>query len=171
MTAPMPDSRFRSPPRLRSDVVLAIAALAVQAIAAAFFVIDGIDDAIAQFRQGPDFELMMELLVALALLLSVALATRQLRLSLERSRRQDEALAVARGAIAGLLERRFGEWRLSPAEADVALFALKGATITEIAAMRNAAEGTVRSQLSQVYAKAGVTSQSMLISQFIEELV
>jgi len=32
-------------------------------------------------------------------------------------------------------------------------------------------EGTVRSQLSQVYAKAGVKNQSMLIAQFIDELV
>ena len=153
------------------QIVLSIAALTIQAIAAAYFVFDGIDDAVAQFRQGTDLELVMELLVALALLLSVMLGARQLRRSIEQSHRQAAALAVARGAMADLLNARFSEWKLSPAEAEVALFALKGATIAEIAAMRRAAEGTVRSQLSQVYTKAEVTSQSMLIAQFIEELI
>lgn len=153
------------------QIVLSVAALTIQAIAGAYFVVDGIDDAIAQFRQGPDLALVMELMVALALLLSVLLGVRQLRWSIGQSRRKDAALAVARGAMADLLDTRFSEWKLSPAEAEVALFAIKGATIAEIAAMRRAAEGTVRSQLSQVYAKAEVTSQSMLIAQFIEELI
>lgn len=152
-------------------MLLSIVALTIQAVAAAYFMLDGFGDAVAQFREGPDLELAMELLVALALVLAVGLGARQLKLSLEQSRQHQAALAVARGKTADLLNVRFDEWGLSPAEAEVALFALKGMAIAEIAALRGAAEGTVRSQLSQVYAKAGVTSQTMLIAQFIEELV
>jgi DNA-binding NarL/FixJ family response regulator len=43
--------------------------------------------------------------------------------------------------------------------------------VAEIARLRGAAAGTVRSQLSQVYAKAGVTSQAMLVSLFIDDLL
>ena len=60
---------------------------------------------------------------------------------------------------------------MSAGESEVALFAIKGCSVSEIALLRNTATGTVRSQLSQIYAKAGVTSQSMLTSIFIEELL
>ena len=52
-----------------------------------------------------------------------------------------------------------------------ALFALKGCDVAEIAQLRGAAQGTVRAQLSQVYAKAGVTSQAGLVSLFLEDLL
>ena len=60
---------------------------------------------------------------------------------------------------------------MSRAERDVATFALKGCTIGEIAALRGSAEGTVRAQLSQVYAKAGVSSHALLMATFLDELV
>ena len=70
-----------------------------------------------------------------------------------------------------MIARRFKEWHLSPAESDVALLALKGVTVLEIARLRGAAPGTVRSQLSQVYAKAEVGGQPMLMSLFLEDLI
>ena len=53
----------------------------------------------------------------------------------------------------------------------MALFALKGCDVAEIARLRGAAAGTIRSQLSQIYAKAGVSSQAMLVSVFIDDLL
>lgn len=148
-----------------------VVALGVQSAAALYFIVDGVDDVLNQLRHGIAFELVMECLVALALLLAVIVSARQLRLTLAQARRQRAALDVARGAMAQLLDAKFGEWGLSAAESDVALFALKGCTITEIASARGAAEGTVRSQLSQVYAKARVTSQATLIGHFVEDLL
>ena len=87
------------------------------------------------------------------------------------ARRQESVLHAARGEMNALIEARFREWDLSRSEAEVALFALKGSSIAEIATMRNAAEGTVRSQLSQVYAKAEVKSQSALTAVFIDDLI
>jgi DNA-binding CsgD family transcriptional regulator len=60
---------------------------------------------------------------------------------------------------------------LTAAEADVALFAIKGCDAAEIAHLRGAALGTVRAQLTRVYAKAGVNSQSALVALFLDELI
>ena len=106
-----------------------------------------------------------------ALLLAVVVGAYQIR-SLVLAARQDElAVAMAQGAAAELIQLRFGQWQLTPAEADVALFALKGCDVHEIARMRGAADGTVRAQLTRVYAKAGVSSQSALIAGFVDELI
>lgn len=78
---------------------------------------------------------------------------------------------LAKGALAEHIALKFTEWQLSAAEAEVAMLALKGFQPPEIARLRGAAAGTVRSQLSQVYSKAGVTSHSMLLAIFIEDLL
>ena len=51
------------------------------------------------------------------------------------------------------------------------MLALKGFDVAEIAAIRNAASGTVRAQLTRVYAKAEVSSRAQLLSLFIEDLL
>ena len=153
------------------EVIVALAIVTLQAIAAIFFLVDSIDEIILQISAGIDFAVIVECLIAIALLAGVVLGARHTRRLMSEARRREGALAVARGALAEILNLRFAEWQLSAGEADVALFAIKGCSVSEIAILRNSATGTVRSQLSQIYAKAGVTSQSMLISIFIEELL
>ena len=70
-----------------------------------------------------------------------------------------------------LLEERFAEWGLTPAESDVALFAIKGMTTAEIASLRKTSEGTVKAQTNAIYRKAGVSGRSQLLSLFIEDLM
>lgn len=53
----------------------------------------------------------------------------------------------------------------------MALFALNGCDIAEIARLRGAAAGTVRAQLTRVYAKAGVSSHSALVALFLDDLI
>lgn len=98
-------------------------------------------------------------------------STLQIRWLVLQSLRDSAAVATARGAMTELVQLRFSEWNLTRAEADVALFALKGCDITEIAQLRHAAAGTVRAQLARVYAKAGVQSQVQLMALFVDELV
>ena len=101
----------------------------------------------------------------------------QSRLRLLRLEIRQHAERIDLGNRLGAFRRRnhlvdrFADWGLSSAEADVALFALKGCSIAQIAALRDAAQGTVRAQLSQVYAKAGVSSQPMLMSLFLDDLM
>lgn len=171
---PPPDTRSiasRGSPLSDRRIAGPIAILALQSIAAIYFMVDGVDDLIAQAGRGFSLEIAMECVVAFALLGGVVMGSRHLGRITAELRRKDRALAKARGALAEHIELRFDEWGLTPGEGEVALFALKGCDVAEIARLRGAAAGTVRSQLSQIYAKAGVSSQAMLVSLFIEDLL
>lgn len=150
----------------RAWVLAAIVLL--QALAAAFFVGDALADVRAD---GWRAHVAVEGLIALALVAGVVLGTLELRRMLAEAQRSAEALAVARGALGELVAQRFAEWGLTAAEADVALFALKGFDTAGIAELRGAAHGTVRAQLAQVYAKAGVSSRAGLVALFFEDLL
>jgi len=142
--------------------------VALQALACAFFLADLVGDVVAD---GIGLHLAIEGMAAIALLVAVVLGSLQVRSLIAAARRDETAVAAAQGAMSDLITLRFAEWQLTAAEADVALFALKGCDITEIAALRGSAAGTVRAQLTRVYAKAGVDSQSGLIALFLEELI
>ena len=154
-------------PRIATLVLI----VAVQAVAAGFFLIDGINDILGQAEVTFSFEIFMDCLVSFALLAGIAIGARYVKTTTDALHRKDVSLQIARGALAQHMARRFDEWGLTPGEAEIALFAMKGCNVGEIAALRNSASGTVRSQLSQIYAKAGVSSQSMLVSSFIEDLL
>jgi len=147
------------------------ALMVLQVVAAAFFVVDGFEDQVTAAGGGFSIDLAMECLIALALLggaihssLSILRLNRDLRW-------KDLSLRRARGALSDHIAQRFADWGLTKGEGEVALFALKGCDVAEIARLRGAAAGTIRSQLSQIYAKAGVSSQAMLVSVFIEDLL
>lgn len=142
--------------------------VALQSLAVLFFIIDVLDDLFDGEAQG---HLAIEALVVAALLVAVIIGALQIKALVLAARRDETAVALARGATADLVRLRFAQWNLTAAEADVALFALKGCDAHQIAAMRNAAEGTVRAQLTRIYAKAGVNSQSSLIATFLDELI
>jgi DNA-binding CsgD family transcriptional regulator len=153
-----------SQPRTASVAVL----VCVQAVAAAFLLADAIGD-IATGGWG--LHLLVEGLVAAGLLVGVVLNARQLRRLLSSAARADAAVKAASGAMAELIELHCRVWRLTPAEADVARLAIKGLGADEIARVRGAAPGTVRAQLTRVYAKAGVNGRAGLVSLLIEDLL
>lgn len=68
-----------------------------------------------------------------------------------------------------VIEKHAREWGLTPAEANVLIFVLKGYDLAEIARMRDTAVSTVRAQLTRVYKKAGVNSRSALATLLLEE--
>ena len=148
---------------------LAVAAIVVaQALGAVFFVADAMGDVRAG---GWSTHIVIEMIVSFALLAGIGFGMVQVRTLLAEARQRDEALAVASGALADHIRLRFAAWALTKGEADVALFALKGCTVAQIAEMRGTAEGTVRAQLAKVYSKAGVSSQTGLVSLFFEDLL
>ena len=91
--------------------------------------------------------------------------------SLRRISVVERKLRAASVAFYDLMEEKFTEWGLTPAERDVALFAIKGLSIQEIAAMRQTSEGTVKAQTNAIYRKAGVSGRPQLLSLFIEDLL
>lgn len=151
----------------RSSVALA-SFLLLQSTAAVFFVGDALADLLAD--PGAPHSLF-EALVAVALILGVVTGVWQLRQALARVQRQEQALNTARGSLAEVIDTQFAAWKLTPAERDVGLFALKGLDVAEIAKMRGAAPGTVRAQLTRIYAKAGVSGRAQFASWFVEDLL
>ena len=89
----------------------------------------------------------------------------------ERSAAAEEALRIAQSAFGDVLRERFKRWDLTPAEADVAMFAIKGFSIPDIANLRGVSEGTIKAQTAAIYRKAGVSGRPQLLSLFIDDLI
>jgi DNA-binding CsgD family transcriptional regulator len=150
-----------------------IVILAVQALCAFFFVFDILVDVLG-LRTVPirwQTREFLEIGASLGLVLGVVLGAIALRRSIREKRVAEEKLRRASSAFFGLLEERFVEWGLTPAERDVALFAIKGMSTQEIASLRNTSEGTVKAQTNAIYRKAGVGGRPQLLSLFIEDLM
>lgn len=74
-------------------------------------------------------------------------------------------------AFMGMLTARFKEGELTAAEMAVALFAIKGLNVPEIAQRRETSEGTVKAQTAAIYRKSGVTGRPQLLSLFIDDMM
>ena len=150
-----------------------IALFTVQALCAFFFVSD-ILASVLGLRSVPlawELRELLEIGAALGLVLGLILGALVLRRSFRDRRVAEERLRRASGAFMDLLEERFVEWGLTPAERDVALFSIKGMSTAEIAALRGTSEGTIKAQTNAIYRKAGVTGRPQLLSLFIEDLM
>ena len=147
--------------------------LAVQVICAAVFIFD-ILSSLFGLRASPlawQLREMIELGAAIGLLAGLGLGAYALFLVLGERNHAEASLRRAAGEFTELLAERFAEWGLTPAERDVALFAIKGMSTAEIAALRATSEGTVKAQTNAIYRKAGVTGRPQLLSLFIEDLM
>lgn len=146
--------------------------LAVQSLAATFFLIDIAEDIGGwQLLPSADLHYAIELGAVVTLVAGIGLTAVEMRRVMARQARMEQQLRIAAGAFQELLEEHFTEWRLTPAERDVALMAIKGLSIAEIAALRRTRTGTVKAQCAAVYAKARVTGRPQLLSLFIDELM
>ena len=145
----------------------------IQAICAVFFISD-ILSSVLGLRSTPlswRTRELLELGAALGLLLGLGLGAVLLARAMKGRTVAEERLRRASAAFMDLLEERFAEWRLTPAERDVALFAIKGMSTSEIGVLRATSEGTVKAQTNAIYRKAGVTGRPQLLSLFIEDLM
>lgn len=95
-------------------------------------------------------------------------ALRQVQRERDTARRDLRSL---RGDFDTILHRQFEIWQLTPAQRDVALLTLRGATIADVAGMRNCAEGTVKAHLSAIFRAAGVRTRSELLGHFMDEFL
>ena len=165
---PDPDQTDTMARRDRRRATFLALTLALQTVACVFFIADAARD----FPKiGTDLHTTFEALVAVALIVGTGFGALEMRRTLSRVQQAEEALSLASGAFDKVVRRRFAEWGLTPSEAEVALFALKGLEVAEIARLRGTAPGTVRAQLTQVYTKSGSANRAQFISLFIEELM
>lgn len=140
----------------------------VQASAAVFFVSDAVGDLSGSMV---DAHTIIEFLIALGLVFGSLFGIAQLRRSHTLLDSHEAALAVASGALSSVIDAQFTKWRLTPAEREIGLFALKGFDIAEIASLRGAAQGTVRAQMTSIYAKSGTSGRAQFAAFFVEDLL
>lgn len=142
----------------------------LQALCAIFF----IGDVIYDLNQGDhldDIHLILEGIAAIALIAGVIYLMHELRDLLNRMASMEFGLRIARGEMISLIEGFFDHWQLTPSEREIAFLILKGIDNDSIAKMRGTAQGTVRAQCTQIYAKAKVDGRPQLLSIFMEELL
>ena len=152
-------------------VILGI--LIVQVLSAVFFISDILSSYFSFWSTPLPWELreFLEIGAAIGLFLGVMLGAVLLWRAHGDRHVAEERLRRASGAFMDLLQERFVEWSLTRAEADVALFAIKGLSTAEIAGLRQTSEGTVKAQTAAIYRKAGVSGRSQLLSLFIDDLM
>jgi DNA-binding CsgD family transcriptional regulator len=91
-----------------------------------------------------------------------------------RQAERDRWQALARNALRGLgeaMDRQFGEWGLTPAESEVAMFLLKGYSHKETASHMKRSERTVRQHAVSVYRKSGLGGRAELSAFFFEDML
>jgi DNA-binding CsgD family transcriptional regulator len=153
------------------------ALFALQAFCAVFFMSDAVFDVLGIETEEPEVEDSISLhdaveyLIAAALVLGTIFTGFELRRAQQRQAHVERQLKAASGAFAEVMEQHFQDWGLTASDRDVALFAIKGLSISEIAEMRETREGTIKAQCNAIYRKAGVTGRPQLISLFVEELM
>jgi DNA-binding CsgD family transcriptional regulator len=162
------EAKSALPGTARRDTAILGLFVGFEFLAAFFFVGEAWDEFMSDPR---DAHSWIEVAVALALIFAILVGAWALRRTLQRMRAQETALRAASGALSDVIAAQFTEWRLTPAERDVGMLALKGLDVAEIAETRGAAQGTVRAQLTSIYAKAGVSGRAQFAAFFVEDLL
>lgn len=145
---------------------------ALQALCSGYFIIDVIYDFIWPNSNGgfADSD-TIEALVTFALFLGLAFTGYELWGLQSRHNKLDEQIKIASGAFSDVLENRFLDWSLTSAEREVAILAIKGFSIAEIAELRTTKQGTIKAQCASVYRKADVSGRLQLLSLFVDDLI
>ena len=143
-----------------------------QCVCTVFFLIDVVSDLEQMdWSMLTDPHMLPEIGATVGLITGIVVLTMYLLRLLRRQAHLERSLGIAQGALAELIEEYFDAWALTPSEADVATFTIKGYSIAEIAELRGSAEATVKTHLNAIYRKAGVTGRSQLVSVLIEDLM
>ena len=154
---------------LKSRLVIIV--IAIQVLCALFFVANIASSLIGFAPISWQISEFIELGAAFGLLLGVGIGAFAFRQTRARAEIAEMKLKAASTEFAQMMYVRFQQWNLTPAEKDVALFAIKGMSIAEIATLRNTSEGTVKAQTNAIYRKAGVSGRPQLLSVFIDDLL
>lgn len=157
----------------RRGIYASIALVALQAICTVFFMSDFLSEVLGlrhwaipwQWRE------VLQVMASLGLTLGSVAGAFLMRAALRHARLLQRRLRAASGAFFETVAECFEEWGLSPSERDVALFAVRGYSNTEIAALRGTSEATIKSQMNAVFRKSRTANRAQLISQFVDILM
>ncbi len=88
-----------------------------------------------------------------------------------QNRHYREVVQTASGRLLETVNKTFDQWGLTRSEREVALLLMKGLSVEEIARIRGAKPGTIKSQSNAIYRKAGLKGRSELAAWFMEDLL
>lgn len=145
---------------------------AVQALCCAYFLMDITWDLLwpGAINTLGDSDIV-EAIVTAALFLSLAFTVAELRTLLRRHDHLEDQIKLASGAFGDVLEQHFRDWGLTSAEREIAILAIKGFSVAEMAGLRDTRQGTVKAQCASVYRKADVSGRLQLLSIFLDDLM
>lgn len=145
---------------------------ALQAICCAYFLMDIAWDLIwpTSINRFADSD-VLEALVTIALFFGLAFTGNELRQLFTRHDQLEDQIKIASGAFTEVMEARFKDWSLTSAEREIAILAIKGFSIAEMADLRDTKQGTVKAQCASVYKKADVAGRLQLLSVFLDDLM
>jgi DNA-binding CsgD family transcriptional regulator len=112
-----------------------------------------------------------EILASIGLVSGVVAAVLYLRASRALISQMDRQIGAMTGDFHSQLMQQFRDWRLSPSESEIAIYAMKGYSNAEIGDLRNTSAATVKGQMNSIYRKSGVANRQQLISLLVEEFL
>lgn len=154
-------------------VLLLVLVLLIQAASGLFFVFGLIADIFlirVPFIPWEVYE-FLQMLASLGLLSGVLVSVALLVVTVRRSRRIDMQIDAMAGQFQAHVETQFDGWDLTPTERQVALLIVKGFSNAEIAGLRKSSESTIKSHISSIFRKSGLSSRQQLVSCVIEDLL
>ncbi len=114
---------------------------------------------------------ILEILASLGMCVGVISSLMLLRKSAQRLRHAEQQINAAAGEIHKQILQQFDEWKLTPTERDVALMVIKGFSNNEIATFRSTRESTIKSHITSIFRKSGLTNRQQLITHVIDDLL
>lgn len=155
-----------------SRAAILLSLFALQAICCAYFLMDIAWDILwpSSFNGFAESD-VLEALVTIALFFGLVFTANELRQILSRQNQLEDQIKVASGAFNEVMEARFSSWSLTSAEREVAILAIKGFSIAEMAGLRDTKQGTIKAQCASVYKKADVAGRLQLLSIFLDDLM
>lgn len=150
---------------------------AVLLFAMVFFAWDLVEDLFNDAATGFDYSAWdflhtaMEFMSVVGLGFAVFVLRSYMLFLREHSHKQGQTITMLRGQVHEVVQARFNDWGLTPAERDVTLLILKGLSIRQIADLRSTAQGTIKAQSTSIFRKSGVASKTELLSLFMDEFI
>ncbi len=157
----------------RRKLALLYGAFAVQALSA-FFFLGELWSEILGLRETPipyAYQEVIQVLASIGLTIGVLASALLVRRHLDRMDELSRQIDLATGNYENHLQDLFRNWRLSPSEQEVTIYAMKGFSNGEIADFRSTTASTVKSQMNAIYRKSGLANRQQLISFLVEELL
>ncbi|WP_162933053.1 LuxR C-terminal-related transcriptional regulator [Roseovarius sp. EL26] len=121
------------------------------------------------FQKWAEFHILATVVMA-GLLFTLGVLWKELHKFQKYHETLEDKMQRASTAFEDLLNAYFDKWLFSEAEQHITRLMFKGCSISEIAEIRGAKEGTIKAQTNSIYRKSGYSNKVQLLSAFLEDL-